>query len=105
MAEANEFKLYVVSDGREERSAPTEKLTMPWRKGVEVNEAKFKETFEDLLKAIRYMCGKASTAMEGYVIDEITVSLGVSAEGGLAFVAKAGIKGDIELKISRPTAK
>lgn len=38
---------------------------------------------------------------DGFRVDEVTVSLGVHASGGLAFIAEAGVEASIEVTFKR----
>jgi hypothetical protein len=66
-----------------------------------VDGDKFRQAFDGLLANIKYMCQQSEKLMEGYVINDITFRVGVNAEGGLAFISKAGIQADIEIKVTR----
>ena len=102
MASTEEFAIYVMEEQAEEPTAPTERLTIPGLGSPkEIDTEKFKKSYEDILSAVRYMAEKASGVVENYAIDQISMHLGVSAEGGVAFVAKAGIQADIDIIIKR----
>jgi len=72
----------------------------------EILTKKVEEVKEDLgliVKQLNYIISEADKA-EGnsdFKIDEITIGLGFSAKGKIAFIAEAGVEASIEVKFSR----
>ena len=43
-----------------------------------------------------------TTTKAGYTLDEVSVSLGFSAKGKLAFIAEAGVEASVTVKFKHP---
>jgi hypothetical protein len=65
-------------------------------------EDQWSQTVEGLISSVNDW---TENAVGAWQIEEITVGLTVSGEGQLAFIAKAGAKGSIELKLTRKDAQ
>lgn len=62
-----------------------------------------KNDLSKILGQLNFIVSEAekSTAEKGFNLEEITVSLGFSASGKLAFIAEAGVEASIEVTFKR----
>src|SRR5207253_2274523 len=93
---SDDFELYVV-----EPKAMGDNVEALFGFPKKVDPEKFKSAYESILVAARFMYTKAKDIAGDYTVDEITLALGVSAEGGLAFIATAGVTADITITLKR----
>jgi hypothetical protein len=62
-----------------------------------------KSDWEKISKQVSEMIASTVTkAPEGFSLDEVTISLGFSAQGKLVFIAEAGVEASVEIKFRRP---
>ena len=62
-----------------------------------------KEDLSGMMRQLDFIIGEADQRVlnEGFALDEITVSLGFSATGKIAFIAEAGVEASIEVTFKR----
>jgi hypothetical protein len=62
-----------------------------------------KEDWENVLKELNYIVTETekSNSNKNYILEEISVSLGFSAKGKIAFIAEAGIEASIQVTFKR----
>lgn len=65
-----------------------------------------KKDFSIILQQLNYIITEADQGSEGsgFKLDEVTISLGFSAKGKIAFIAEAGVEASIEVKFTRKTS-
>ncbi|MEE1837451.1 CU044_2847 family protein [Streptomyces sp. SP17KL33] len=86
------------------------RFPMPWRRStIEVNEESLRlkdlqSSFEKIQSQVEAIMQRSATSNSNSRprIAEVTAKLGISAKGGLAFVAEAGIEASIEVKFVSP---
>jgi len=62
-----------------------------------------KTDWEKVSKQVAEMISSTVTqAPKGFSLDEVTISLGFSAQGKLVFIAEAGVEASVEIKFKRP---
>ncbi|WP_128376317.1 hypothetical protein [Streptomyces cavernae] len=87
-----------------ERIAERAPFSLPWREpSVEVDEESLRlkdlqASFERIQRQVASIMEGSGGRGNGFGVTEVTARLGVSAKGGLAFVAEAGIEASIEVK-------
>ncbi|MFG2716626.1 CU044_2847 family protein [Streptomyces goshikiensis] len=79
------------------------KFPFPWGPKVELDEESLRLTdlqasFDRIRNQVESLMQAQSDSGHGLGIAEVTAKLGISAKGGLAFVAEAGIEASIEVK-------
>ncbi|MFI8833292.1 hypothetical protein ACIGPN_20000 [Streptomyces afghaniensis] len=96
--------------------APTEpgyqqqKRLFEWGRGhatkvTEVDLAELRDAYLRIYNQVSMLISAHEESQEstnGWAVNEVTVRLGMSAKGGLAFIAEAGIEAAIEIKFACP---
>ncbi|MFH9002063.1 hypothetical protein ACH4E5_02250 [Streptomyces afghaniensis] len=85
---------------------------MPRKEGIQIDEGSV--SFDSLqasfvriqrqvhaLMEAEDLAAEGGQTVHGFKVQEVTAKLGLSAKGGLAFIAEAGIEASIEVKFSR----
>lgn len=62
--------------------------------------SKMQESFTRIEQQVQFLMNNRKSG-DGFGIDEVTVKLGLSAKGGLAFIAEASIETSMEVKFKR----
>lgn len=83
----------------------TGSVTLHSRAGEKIkkNIGEMKEDYDLIVNNIAYIISDTDSkvAASGFKLDEITISLGVSASGKIAFIAEAGIEASIQVTFKR----
>ena len=66
---------------------------------IAIDSTRLERDFVEYIGLAERMLARAQT--RGIEIDSVTLSLGVSAEGGVLFFAKAGVEASIEVVVKR----
>ena len=80
------------------------KFPLPWgRSNVELDDESLRlkdlqASFDKIQHQVESIMQAQAASSHGFGIAEVTAKLGISAKGGLAFVAEAGIEASIEVK-------
>ncbi|MFF0289189.1 CU044_2847 family protein [Streptomyces sp. NPDC005262] len=80
------------------------KFPLPWgHSNVELDDESLhlkdlQASFDKIQRQVESIMEAQATSSHGFGITEVTAKLGISAKGGLAFIAEAGIEASIEVK-------
>ncbi|MFI0813956.1 Pepco domain-containing protein [Streptomyces echinatus] len=87
-------------------------IKMPWsRPEIEVDEASLrlkdlKSGFERIQHQVESLMAMQSSPSESHLrITEVTAKLGISAKGGIGFIAEAGVEASLEVKFVRSSRR
>jgi len=71
----------------------------------EVDIESVRDQWEDTIKSLFIMTDSARGLQSGWVLDEVAISMSISAKGELSFIASAGLSGTVTIKLKREPQK